>query len=449
MNHKNNLPQLLLLLALLSWQALPAQVLVNLAWEQGNGAPSSSIDYTVSALDANGNLIVAGNTITSGEAENFLITKFDLEGQILWEEQYDYSDLTDFAAVMAVDASGNILVAGASATTNQGFDYDLRTFTTDFFGTTAKMPDLADALMWSLTAGPNNSPLFPLAHHGYGFLLNDIQVTQPNVDLFREVWQTVFRAEVTSVVSRGNAIQAAPNAASSIPATFTIDSIQEPSFYFDDWNLSVGASDEGGNLAEWQKLGNPDPFSSFFIKSVDHIAPGVSTFLETTNEQGGYSDFNGTSAAAPHVTGAAALLMSYSDVPLAPEDVEHLLQYGAVPKHNPDTAGWGLLDTYASLKLIEQPEYRVIHFDTVLTGGTFPAAPGTITIRLTADYDTIAAGIYQAIPYQYVANFSYNLGTGVSLAALPPGKPPYWVRATVPPGFGGPMASWLEAAANM
>jgi subtilisin family serine protease len=306
--------------------------------------------------------------------------------------------------------------------------YDLRTFTTDFFGTTAKMPDLADALMWSLTAGPNNSPLFPLAHHGYGFLLNDIQVNQPNVDLFREVWQTAFRAEVTSVVSRGNAFEADPTVASSIPATFTIDSIQEPSFYFDDWNLSVGASQKDGNIAKWLSPDNPDPFSSYFGKSVDMIAPGISSMLETTNEQSGYSDFNGTSAAAPHVTGAAALLMSYSEVPLAPEDVEHLLQYGAVPKSTMDSTGWGLLDVYASLKLIQQPEYRVIHFDTILTGGGIQVAPSTITIRLTADYDTIEAGIYQAIPYQHVATFSYDLGPSASLAALSPNKPPFWIR---------------------
>jgi hypothetical protein len=93
-----------------------------------------------------------------------------------------------------------------------------------------------------------------------------------------------------------------------------------------------------------------------------------------------------------------------------------------------DSTGWGLLDVYASLKLIEQPEYRVMHFDTVLTSGAMMATPGTIPIYLTSDYDTIQAGLYAAQPYQYVANFSYNLGTGVNLAALPPGRSPYWIR---------------------
>ena len=56
------------------------------------------------------------------------------------------------------------------------------------------------------------------------------------------------------------------------------------------------------------------------------------------------------------------------------------------------------------------------------------ATPGTIPIYLTSDYDTIQSGLYAAQPYEYVVSFSYDLGTGVSLAALPSGKPPFWVR---------------------
>ncbi|GAB4403803.1 MAG: hypothetical protein OHK0039_03430 [Bacteroidia bacterium] len=104
---------------------LAAQALINLVWEQENGVPSTIIDYSVSTIDANNCLIVAGNTINSSEAENFLVTKFDPEGQILWEAQYDHSYLTDFATALTVDAAGNIFIAGASATTTHGFDYTL------------------------------------------------------------------------------------------------------------------------------------------------------------------------------------------------------------------------------------------------------------------------------------------------------------------------------------
>jgi len=92
------------MLSFMGCMTLSAQVLVNLDWEQANGALSTSIDYSVSALDASGNLIVAGNSIHATEAENFLLTKFDPEGQILWEAAYDYNDLTDFAtAILSCD----------------------------------------------------------------------------------------------------------------------------------------------------------------------------------------------------------------------------------------------------------------------------------------------------------------------------------------------------------
>jgi hypothetical protein len=89
-----------------------------------NGAPSSDIDYSLSVFDGSGNLIVAGNTLASGEAENFLITKIDPEGNILWETYYDFDDNTDYATAVTVDDNDNILVSGASfSVTTNDFDY--------------------------------------------------------------------------------------------------------------------------------------------------------------------------------------------------------------------------------------------------------------------------------------------------------------------------------------
>lgn len=57
----------LLIFAVLFHSSATAQVLINLEWQQGNGAPSEIIDYSVSAIAENGCLVVAGNTVTSGE----------------------------------------------------------------------------------------------------------------------------------------------------------------------------------------------------------------------------------------------------------------------------------------------------------------------------------------------------------------------------------------------
>jgi subtilisin family serine protease len=64
--------------------------------------------------------------------------------------------------------------------------------------------------------------------------------------------------------------------------------------------ISVAAIDKSGNLASWSNYGKT---------SVDLGAPGVSIWSTVPGKNGSstYSSYSGTSMAAPHVTGAAAL----------------------------------------------------------------------------------------------------------------------------------------------
>ncbi len=76
--------------------------------------------------------------------------------------------------------------------------------------------------------------------------------------------------------------------------------------------------EDGGLAMNWLEVGASAPalgenlaadFSNYGIKSVDIFAPGVSIY--STVPGNGYTFFNGTSMAAPVVSGVAALLMSY------------------------------------------------------------------------------------------------------------------------------------------
>ena len=73
-----------------------------------------------------------------------------------------------------------------------------------------------------------------------------------------------------------------------------------PSSYDCDNIISVAASDPRDQLAS---------FSNYGAKSVDIAAPG--TDILSLESQGDYTYKNGTSMAAPHVAGAAALLKAY------------------------------------------------------------------------------------------------------------------------------------------
>jgi len=73
-----------------------------------------------------------------------------------------------------------------------------------------------------------------------------------------------------------------------------------PASYSNTNIISVAAIDQSGNLPSWSNYGSV---------SVDLGAPGVGVWstIPLRNRQSGYGNYDGTSMATPHVTGAAAL----------------------------------------------------------------------------------------------------------------------------------------------
>lgn len=131
------------------------------------------------------------------------------------------------------------------------------------------------------------------------------------------------KAGVTYVAAAGNE---KADAGSFVPASFSEV-------------IAVSAiSDSDG------KCGNGDIFASFsnYGSVIDLAAPGVS--IKTTSKGGATSSFDGTSASAPHVTGAAALYIAlHPDV--TPSDVRTALRAsGSVPSTVCDGKGHGYFD---------------------------------------------------------------------------------------------------------
>ncbi len=99
--------------------------------------------------------------------------------------------------------------------------------------------------------------------------------------------------------------------------------------------IAVSASDSSDKIAEFSSRG----------AEVDFIAPGVS--IVSSAMDGGFANFNGTSMAAPHVTGLAALAVSQGWVGLdGPDGVFAQLKKAAkkLPELSDEQQGNGMID---------------------------------------------------------------------------------------------------------
>jgi len=98
----------------------------NELWVRRYDGPGNGSDApTALAVDAVGNVYVTGHSLGSGTAFDYATIKYDTHGNQLWVQRYNGpSNSHDFAAALALDAVGNVVITGRS-TTGSGnyFDY--------------------------------------------------------------------------------------------------------------------------------------------------------------------------------------------------------------------------------------------------------------------------------------------------------------------------------------
>ena len=145
--------------------------------------------------------------------------------------------------------------------------------------------------------------------------------TNPNV--LRKVVRNVRAAGIVVVVSAGN----------EGPACGTV--INPPAIY--DTSLSIAAIATDDSIASFSSRG-PVTVDGSERRKPDVAAPGVGVRSSITG--GGYGHFNGTSMAAPHVTGLTALILSAGTcMRLAGDGVEDFIRGTARPLTSSQTCG--------------------------------------------------------------------------------------------------------------
>jgi len=151
-----------------------------------------------------------------------------------------------------------------------------------------------------------------------------------------------YRADVAALLAAG--ILPVFSAGNNGPEA---NSIGSPASYPE--SLAVGAVDQDRSVASFSSRG-PSPWN---VIKPDVSAPGVD--VRSAFPGGGYAIADGTSMAAPHVAGLAALLLQ-ADPSLSPEQIKSILKetaspLGAVTPNN--ASGWGLVNAYsAALRVV-------------------------------------------------------------------------------------------------
>ncbi|TAK47943.1 MAG: T9SS type A sorting domain-containing protein [Saprospiraceae bacterium] len=268
-----------------------------------------------------------------------------------------------------------------------------------------------DAIVEGFEDGTNGEYPLDIMSNSWSITPNGALNNSYSIAELKKAVRNAFDNGITVVFSRGNS----GNDEFSYPATYYPDWQTG-----DDWVISVGASNANGTKANFSNYG----------AQLDVIAPGTSDIVFTTdNVQDGYTNFSGTSASAPHVAGVAALLMGHHQTPLAPEDVEHLIQYGATDvgaSGYDEQTGSGLLNAGNTLALLTEHNCRVVHYEAQPTQA--PINMGyNVQCEMIGDYDIYPAGHQWMDIWKYTATVNHNLPPTAEILS-DPGKPGYWVR---------------------
>jgi len=258
---------------------------------------------------------------------------------------------------------------------NQGYTYDSW---------------LHDAFQWILAPAGNPDLAPDIINGSWG---NDV----PEDESLRPDIQAVRAAGIIPVFAIGNN---GPEPASlGAPASY-------PEV------LAVGAIDPDGEVTDFSSRG-PSPWGK--IKP-EVVAPGA--LVRSAVPGGGRQAWNGTSMAAPHVSGVIALMLQASP-DLDFQQIVDVLEKTAVPIGDPvpnNTAGWGRVDAYAAVAAVMEVGFLRGRVLRAVDGQPISGATVSVAMRdgePFAHTTTDTQGRYEFIlppgPYElHVSAFAYE-----------------------------------------
>lgn len=370
------------------------------AWDIETGKPFVRIGVYDSGVDQNHDELSAGK-IAGGynfESNNILSSPYDNLGHG-----------TSVAGIIGAYRNNTIGIAGIA-----GGDGSINNSGCTLFDMKIKLTASTNQdyyTVYSKAANAIISGATSINGGGYGLHIMNNSWGTPNnysgLNLLHDAVQYAVQNAVVFIASRGND----GNTDLKFPASFQ-----------DEMVISVGAS---GTDGEYKDLSNGSPaYSSSYGGNVDIVAPGCNELVYTTETNtNGYRVFNGTSAAAPHVSGVAGLILSHVNHPtptlsnFTVEDVENILQLSATDKNASGYdifTGYGLLNASNAINKVKQPAYKVQHFgvgQNASSNITYTKIGTNVAFLLPTNYQSLAAGTYYGDKYMVTIVLNYNLNS--------------------------------------
>lgn len=108
-----------------------AQTYVNKEWSNSTGLPGT-IDWTATAVDQQGNMFVVGNTQVGPGNTDVLVSKYNRDGELLWQQgHHGNAEADDYGVAVTTDGTGNCFVAAAVSNIGTSFDVAIMKFNPD------------------------------------------------------------------------------------------------------------------------------------------------------------------------------------------------------------------------------------------------------------------------------------------------------------------------------
>lgn len=274
-------------------------------------------------------------------------------------------------------------------------------------GRTGTVADAIDALAWSVGKSVSGVPNNPNPAQVINLSVGE-KIPCSGVPGLQDALDVVNAAGAVTVVAAGNYNS---DAATTLPASC-------------NHVITVGSTTLDGKRAYYSNFG----------RDVDVMAPGGDLkadlnhdgvgdgILSTVKDPAGsysYAYYEGTSMAAPHVAGAAALILSLNPE-LSPADVESIIKRGAKPISDATCAlgcGAGLIDVAAALEEAGGAQTSPFTLEPLTTTLTVPpggTASLDVALNRSAGFEAEVRLSVSGLPEGLSASFTPALTTGNS-----------------------------------